>query len=113
MKTGRHALGLASLQRGQRDEQRNHLIFDDVLKALEAKRSPIVLTERWIISNIFRAVFRASYAILSSFEAECQQPNARRQMPPSEWQTIRNGSSLRQGVTSARALMTQDWTRGP
>jgi superfamily II DNA or RNA helicase len=28
------------------DELRNDLIFDDVLKALEAKRSPIVLTER-------------------------------------------------------------------
>lgn len=28
------------------DEPRNDLIFDDVLKALEAKRSPIVLTER-------------------------------------------------------------------
>ena len=28
------------------DEPRNELIFDDVLKALEAKRSPIVLTER-------------------------------------------------------------------
>ncbi len=28
------------------DELRNNLIFDDVLKALEAKRSPIVLTER-------------------------------------------------------------------
>jgi superfamily II DNA or RNA helicase len=29
-----------------RDEPRNNLIFDDVLKALEAKRSPVVLTER-------------------------------------------------------------------
>jgi superfamily II DNA or RNA helicase len=29
-----------------RDELRNSLIFDDVLKALEAKRSPVVLTER-------------------------------------------------------------------
>jgi len=29
-----------------RDELCNNLIFDDVLKALEAKRSPIVLTER-------------------------------------------------------------------
>ena len=29
-----------------RDERRNDLIFDDVLKSLEAKRSPIVLTER-------------------------------------------------------------------
>lgn len=29
-----------------RDELRNNLIFDDLLKALEAKRSPIVLTER-------------------------------------------------------------------
>ena len=29
-----------------RDELRNNLIFDDVLKALDAKRSPIVLTER-------------------------------------------------------------------
>jgi superfamily II DNA or RNA helicase len=28
------------------DERRNDLIFDDVLKALEAKRSPVVLTER-------------------------------------------------------------------
>jgi superfamily II DNA or RNA helicase len=28
------------------DQARNDLIFDDVLKALEAKRSPIVLTER-------------------------------------------------------------------
>jgi superfamily II DNA or RNA helicase len=28
------------------DESRNNLIFDDVLKALEAKRSPVVLTER-------------------------------------------------------------------
>ena len=28
------------------DELRNNLIFDDVLKALEAKRSPILLTER-------------------------------------------------------------------
>ena len=28
------------------DEGRNDLIFDDVLKSLEAKRSPIVLTER-------------------------------------------------------------------
>ena len=28
------------------DEARNDLIFDDVLKALEAKRSPVVLTER-------------------------------------------------------------------
>ncbi|SFG38732.1 hypothetical protein SAMN05518801_12133 [Novosphingobium sp. CF614] len=28
------------------DEPRNDLIFDDVLKALEAKRSPVVLTER-------------------------------------------------------------------
>ncbi len=29
-----------------KDEPRNSLIFDDVLKALEAKRSPVVLTER-------------------------------------------------------------------
>ena len=29
-----------------KDEARNDLIFDDVLKSLEAKRSPIVLTER-------------------------------------------------------------------
>jgi superfamily II DNA or RNA helicase len=28
------------------DEPRNDLIFDDVLKALEAKRSPVILTER-------------------------------------------------------------------
>ena len=28
------------------DERRNDLIFDDVLNALEAKRSPVVLTER-------------------------------------------------------------------
>jgi superfamily II DNA or RNA helicase len=28
------------------DAERNHMIFDDVLKALEEKRSPIVLTER-------------------------------------------------------------------
>jgi superfamily II DNA or RNA helicase len=28
------------------DDARNDLIFDDVLKALEAKRSPVVLTER-------------------------------------------------------------------
>jgi superfamily II DNA or RNA helicase len=28
------------------DEPRNNLIFDDVLKALEAKRSPVLLTER-------------------------------------------------------------------
>ena len=28
------------------DEPRNNLIFDDVLKALEAKRPPVVLTER-------------------------------------------------------------------
>ncbi len=28
------------------DESRNNLIFDDVLKALESKRSPVVLTER-------------------------------------------------------------------
>jgi superfamily II DNA or RNA helicase len=28
------------------DERRNDLIFDDVLRALEAKRSPVVLTER-------------------------------------------------------------------
>jgi superfamily II DNA or RNA helicase len=28
------------------DEARNDLIFDDVLKALEARRSPVVLTER-------------------------------------------------------------------
>ncbi len=28
------------------DEARNEMIFDDVLKALEAKRSPVVLTER-------------------------------------------------------------------
>jgi superfamily II DNA or RNA helicase len=28
------------------DEPRNNLIFDDVLRALEAKRSPVVLTER-------------------------------------------------------------------
>ena len=28
------------------DEDRNHMIFDDILKALEEKRSPIVLTER-------------------------------------------------------------------
>lgn len=28
------------------DESRNDLIFDDVLKALESRRSPIILTER-------------------------------------------------------------------
>jgi hypothetical protein len=28
------------------DVERNDLIFDDVLKSLESKRSPIVLTER-------------------------------------------------------------------
>ena len=28
------------------DDGRNDLIFDDVLKSLEAKRSPVVLTER-------------------------------------------------------------------
>ena len=29
-----------------RDDRRNDLIFDDVLKALESKRSPVILTER-------------------------------------------------------------------
>lgn len=29
-----------------RDEARNDMIFDDVLRALEAKRSPVILTER-------------------------------------------------------------------
>lgn len=29
-----------------RDDERNDLIFDDFLEALEAKRSPVVLTER-------------------------------------------------------------------
>ena len=28
------------------DEARNDMIFDDVLRALEANRSPIILTER-------------------------------------------------------------------
>jgi hypothetical protein len=28
------------------DEARNDLIFDDILAALEAKRSPVVITER-------------------------------------------------------------------
>ena len=39
----RTRLGYAAIAQ---DELRNNLIFDDVLKALEAKRSPVVLTER-------------------------------------------------------------------
>ena len=34
------------MRRLGRDENRNELIFDDVLQALEAGRSPVVLTER-------------------------------------------------------------------
>jgi superfamily II DNA or RNA helicase len=39
------------------DESRNDLIFDDVLKALEAKRSPVVLTERRDHLEYFRSRF--------------------------------------------------------
>ncbi|KJC54714.1 restriction endonuclease subunit R [Bradyrhizobium sp. LTSP849] len=39
-------LSLSSMERPPMPEVRNDLIFDDVLEALEKKRSPIVLTER-------------------------------------------------------------------
>ncbi len=39
------------------DDVRNDLIFDDVLKALEAKRSPVVLTERRDHLELLRARF--------------------------------------------------------
>ncbi len=40
------------------DEQRNHLIFNDVLQALEEGRSPIVLTERKDHLNYFASQFQ-------------------------------------------------------
>ncbi|MBS4219176.1 DEAD/DEAH box helicase [Bacillus sp. FJAT-49711] len=40
------------------DSKRNHLIFDDVLKALETGRSPIILTERLEHLDLLKKQFR-------------------------------------------------------
>lgn len=59
----------------RQDEPRNNLIFDDVLKALEAKRSPVVLTERRDHLEYLQKHFRASCAISLSFGAGCLPAN--------------------------------------
>jgi hypothetical protein len=90
-----------------RDELRDNLIFDDVLKALEAKRSPIVLTERrdhleYLQGRFLRFVRNLVVLRGGMSAAERKASDAGLRVA-----AIRNGWSSRQDVTSARALMTK------
>ena len=42
------------------DQARNDLIFDDILSALEAGRSPVVITERKDHLDVLASAFRSS-----------------------------------------------------
>lgn len=55
------------------DDGRNDQIFDDVLKSLEAKRSPIVLTERKDHQDYLQQRFSKFAKIWSSCEAACRR----------------------------------------
>ena len=60
------------------DESRNDLIFDDVLKALEAKRSPVVLTERRDHLEYLGSRFSRFVRNLIVYGAVCLPASARR-----------------------------------
>ena len=84
------------------DEARNDLIFDDVLRALEAGRSPVVITERTahleIIAKTYRA-FRKAFVVLRGGKARSSAATLQRDsaIPQAE-----NASLSRPDVTSAR-----------
>ncbi len=84
------------------DEPRNDLIFDDALKALEAKRSPIVLTERKDHLEYLQSRFSRFVRNLVVLRAGCRSPNARRLKRPCAWPIIKNASSWRQGAISEK-----------
>lgn len=55
------------------DQGRNDLIFDDVLKSLEAKRSPILLTERKDHLDYLQQKFSPFVKIWWCYVAACRR----------------------------------------
>jgi hypothetical protein len=93
------------------DESRNNLIFDDVLKALEAKRSPVVLTERRDHLEYLRSRFSRFVRNLIVLRGGMSVREPSRLRPSSKQLMARNGLSSLRGDISARVLMIQGSTR--
>ena len=72
------------MQPSQMTNCANDLIFDDVLKALEAKRSPLVLTERRDHLEHLQGRFARFVRNLVVLRAGCRLPSGRRPRRPSE-----------------------------
>ena len=75
------------------DEGRNDLIFDDVLRALEAKRSPVILTERkdhleYLQSRLSRFVWNLAVLRGGMSAAERKASDAALQVPYGEERLI-------------------------
>jgi superfamily II DNA or RNA helicase len=91
-----------------RDEARNALIFDDVLKALEAGRSPLVLTERRDHLEILRerfARFTPTLVVLSGGMRKRQRDEAMaalRGATRAERLVLATGRYLGEGFDDAR-----------
>ena len=91
-----------------RDDERNDLIFDDVLQALESRRSPIVLTERkdhllYLVKRF--APFVKNVAVLSGglTAAERKRAEAALGVPETEERLIlATGRYIGEGFDDAR-----------
>jgi hypothetical protein len=81
------------------DEPRNDLIFDDVLKALEAKRSPLVLTERKDHLEYLQSRFSRFVRHLVVLRVGCRPPNAWRPRRHCVCPTKKSASFWRPGAT--------------
>jgi hypothetical protein len=96
------------------DEARNDLIFDDVLRALEAGRSPVVITERTahleIIAKRLERFARHVIVLRGGQSENCAVGKARSSAATSpggsqQFPKPRNASSSRPDATSARVSM--------
>lgn len=93
------------------DDGRNDLIFDDVLKSLEAKRSPVVLTERKDHLDYLRhrfSPFVKNLVVLRGGMSAGDRKMADAAMRVSEDQ---ERLYSQQAATSAKASMTLDSIR--
>jgi hypothetical protein len=103
------------------DESRNDLIFDDVLQALEGKRSPVILTERkdhaLILSERLSRFVRNVILLTGGMGVRQRQAVMRRlaDIPPKEERVLNRYRSLyRRGLRrcSARSAFRQEGGRG-
>lgn len=95
-----------------RDEARNTMILNDVVRALEEGRSPILLTERKDHLDYFaRRLERVARHLVVPKEGKAQRPIAKRARSSRRSHRTRNACSSRRVATSARASMTRDSTR--